>query len=252
MVDPAYAKAFYADGAFPQLRPRPGEIGFNELGYAQTAAISSKPEAARTATAGVQSWPEITDWVEGWKKDEALNRKFTTFILEESPKGAADGDVTQLLHEGESILQMLQRISAEISAQSNPQDNLQYFEKLNRLFRCGIAPTVQKSLFQGHGVRGYNVRIDSKETADWCGEASRPPVLITTTAQRSICIAALPKPSIPILASGRVRSCFFQAGLPAWRWNTVRPMHSTWYGTVSASIFFHGQANRMKKFPGGN
>ncbi|QOJ22312.1 MAG: hypothetical protein HRU78_00515 [Gammaproteobacteria bacterium] len=54
MVDPAYAKAFYADDAFPQLRPRPGEIGFSELGYVQTAAISSKPEAAQTATAGAQ------------------------------------------------------------------------------------------------------------------------------------------------------------------------------------------------------
>lgn len=33
MVDTDYAKAFYADDAFPQLRPRPGEIGFHELGY---------------------------------------------------------------------------------------------------------------------------------------------------------------------------------------------------------------------------
>lgn len=35
MVDPAYAKEFYADDAFPQLCPRPGEIGFSELGYDQ-------------------------------------------------------------------------------------------------------------------------------------------------------------------------------------------------------------------------
>lgn len=33
MVDPDYAKEFYADDAFPQLRPRLGEIGFHELGY---------------------------------------------------------------------------------------------------------------------------------------------------------------------------------------------------------------------------
>lgn len=173
MVDPAYAKEFYADNAFPQLRPRPGEIGYNELGYAQTAIISSKPEAAKTATAEVQSWPEITDWAEGWKKDAALQRKFTTFILEESPKGAEDGDVRQMRQDGESILQMLQRISAEISAQSNPQDNLKYFEKLNRLFRCGVAPTVENGLFQGHGERGYNVRADSQETNEWYGATTR-------------------------------------------------------------------------------
>jgi hypothetical protein len=173
MVDPAYAKEFYADNAFPQLRPRPGEIGYNELGYAQSTVISSKPETAKTVTADARSWPEITDWAEGWKKDAALQRKFTTFILEESPKGAEDGDVRQMRQDGESILQMLQRISAEISAQSNPQDNLKYFEKLNRLFRCGVAPTVENGLFQGHGERGYNVRADSQETAEWYGATTR-------------------------------------------------------------------------------
>jgi hypothetical protein len=173
MVDPAYAKAFYADDAFPQLRPRPGEIGFNELVYAQTASTACVSEGEKAAAAGVQHWPEITDWVDGWKQNEALKHKFTTFILEESPKGAEDGDVTQLLREGESILQMLQRVSAEISAQSNPQDNLKHFEKLNRLFRRGVAPTVENGLFQGHGARGFNIRIDSDETSDWYGETTR-------------------------------------------------------------------------------
>lgn len=79
----------------------------------------------------------------------------------------------QMRHDGESILQMLQRISAEISAQSNPQDNLKYFEKLNRLFRCGVAPTVENGLFQGHGERGYNVRADSQETGEWYGATTR-------------------------------------------------------------------------------
>jgi len=35
MVDTAYAKEFYADDAFFQLRPRKGESGYKELGYEQ-------------------------------------------------------------------------------------------------------------------------------------------------------------------------------------------------------------------------
>lgn len=47
MVDPNYAKEFYADDAFPQLRPRPGEIGFHELGYDSTteAKLLTKEKA---------------------------------------------------------------------------------------------------------------------------------------------------------------------------------------------------------------
>jgi hypothetical protein len=37
MVDPDFARACYADDAFPQLRPRPGETGFYELGYDRQA-----------------------------------------------------------------------------------------------------------------------------------------------------------------------------------------------------------------------
>ena len=33
MMDPTYAAEVYADDAFPQLRPRPGESGYTELGY---------------------------------------------------------------------------------------------------------------------------------------------------------------------------------------------------------------------------
>lgn len=172
MVDPAYAREFYADDAFPQLRPRSGEIGFKELGYDQVPT-SLVTESVKATTVTAQNWADISDWTEGWKRDEALKRKFTTFILEESPKGAEDSDVTKMLMDGESILQMLQRISTEISTQSNPQDHLKYFEKLNRLFRRGVAPTVEKGLFQGHGERGYNIRIDSKETTDWYGETVR-------------------------------------------------------------------------------
>ncbi len=173
MVDPAYAKEFYADDAFPQLRPRPGEIGFSELGYDQKTSVSMMSKTEKTATAVARSWSEISDWIDGWKHNEALKRKFTTFILEESPKGVEDGDVTEMLQEGESILQMLQRISGEISVQSNPQDNLKHFEKLNRLFRRGVAPAVENGLFQGHGAHGYNIRVDSNETTDWYGETNR-------------------------------------------------------------------------------
>jgi len=172
MIDPDYAKEFYADNAFPQLRPRPGEIGFHELGY---DSITTEHQKTDTATANAQTpdWPDVSDWAEGWKHNAVLSRKFTTFILEDSPKGAEDGDVAEMLMDGESILQMLQHISSEISSQSNPHDQLEHFEKLNRLFRRGIAPTVENGLFQGHGERGYNTRVDSAETNHWYGQETR-------------------------------------------------------------------------------
>ncbi len=172
MIDPAYAKEFYADDAFPQLRPRSGEIGFNELGY-DLESPTTHSKTVKTGDTHSKSWPVVTDWVKGWHQDETLKRKFTTFLLEDSPKEMQDGDVTELLMSGESILQMLQRISGEISAQSNPQDQLKYFDKLNRLFRRGIAPTVENGLFQGHGEKGYNTRLDSLETNDKYGEKIR-------------------------------------------------------------------------------
>ncbi len=172
MVDPDYAKEFYADDAFPQLRPRRGEIGFSELGYDQIAESTGIPPSASTAVS-TQRWPEVSDWVDGWKQNAALERKFTTFILEESPRGAEDENVADMRKEGESILQMLQRISHEISAQSNPDDQLKHFEKLHKLFRRGVAPTVKNGLFQGHGEQGYNIRLDSAETNEWYGQPVR-------------------------------------------------------------------------------
>ncbi|MDX8405951.1 MAG: hypothetical protein R8K50_07360 [Mariprofundus sp.] len=168
MVDPDYAKAFYDDDAFPQLRPRPGESGYVELGYDQSPAVTAHATATDT-----QPQKPPADWSEGWKTDAALTRKFTTLMLEDSPKGSADGDVKAMLHEGESVLQMLQRISGEISAQSNPSDQLRCFEQLNRLFRCGIAPGVENGLFQGHGEQGFNCRVDSAESRDWYGKDER-------------------------------------------------------------------------------
>ena len=157
MVDPAYASDFYADNAFPQLRPRDGETGFQELGY-------DKGETENNYTL-----PNAD--IDNWKSDAALQEKFTTFMLEDSPKG--DNNVTEMLAGGESILQMLQRISGDISAQSNAEDKLKHFDKLNRLFRCGVAPTIENGLFQGHGKNGYNVRLESQQTHDWYGEEQR-------------------------------------------------------------------------------
>ncbi|MCF6282083.1 MAG: hypothetical protein L3J28_07710 [Candidatus Polarisedimenticolaceae bacterium] len=153
MMDPAYAKQVYADDAFPQLRPRPGEMGYEMLGYGEA------PTAAKS---------EARDWVKGWREDEALKEKFTTLITEPSPQ-ASDGDVTEMRGDDESVLQMLQRISHDISAQTKHEDHLKHFEQLNRLFRSGVAPKVNSGLFQGGGKKGYNVRIDGREVRDWYG-----------------------------------------------------------------------------------
>ena len=149
MMDPAYATHIYS--AFPQLRPRPGEIGYKEQGYAQPAAAVAFDNANR------------------WQDDSALQKKFTTLTTASSPR-SDDGDIHELLHENESVLQMLKRISLDISEQANPEDRLGYFEPLHRLFRAGIAPTVKNGLFQGSGSKGYNVRIDGHEMRNWYGQ----------------------------------------------------------------------------------
>ena len=157
MMDPAYAERIYADAAFPQLRPRPGESGYTELGYDQPG------QAGQPAVAAAQQGQE------GWKSDVALKAKFTTLILESSPKTGDREQVTELLQEGESVLQMLQRISNEVSAQTRDEDRLEHFEKLNRLFRCGVAPTIKDGLFQRNKAGAFNTRIDGEEQRDWYG-----------------------------------------------------------------------------------
>ena len=167
MMDPAWAREIYADNAFPQLRPRAGESGYIELGYDKMAP-ARKPAPPAGAP---EQWPGVTDWVAGWQDHEDLREKFTTFILEESPKKSDADDVREMRREGESILQMLQRISGEISARTATDDQLKYFDKLHRLFRCGVAPQVVNGLFQGQGKKGYNCRVDGTEKRDWYGRA---------------------------------------------------------------------------------
>jgi hypothetical protein len=166
MMDPASAKEVYKDSAFPQLRPRPGESGYLELGYDQ---ITPARKTAPPPDGAPEQWPGIKDWAHGWQNNEALREKFTTFILEESPKKSDSSDVREMRHDGESILQMLQRISQEISAQTSMDDHLRHFDKLHRLFRCGVAPEVANGLFQGHGKKGYNCRVDGREQRHWYG-----------------------------------------------------------------------------------
>ncbi len=156
MMDPAYAEQVYADDAFPQLRPRPGEIGFKELGYESGPAVTTTER-------------QESNWLNGWRDDETLKQKFTTMITEPSTQ-SSDGDVREMLAEHESVLQMLQRISADISAQSKHEDHLKHFEQLHRLFRSGVAPKINNGLFQGSGKNGYNVRLDGSELHDWHGE----------------------------------------------------------------------------------
>lgn len=157
LMDPAYAQEVYADNAFPQLRPRPGECGYSELEFDHKVS-SQTPDAPPS----VVKYPQVTDWTCDWRHNDALRQKFTTFIAEPSPK-VEDGDVRDMLQEDESILQMLQRVSEEISAQTRSDDRLIHFEKLHRLFRSGVAPVVEEGLFKGHGTTGFNVRVDSNE-----------------------------------------------------------------------------------------
>lgn len=131
MMDPARAERIYA--AFPQLRPRAGEL--------------AAPQLMRNEN----------------------RRKFTTLLTGPSPRDD-DGDVNLLLRENETVLQMLKRISQEISAQTAAEDRLARFEPLHRLFRAGIAPGVENGLFNGSGARGCNVRLEGAQQRDWYGQ----------------------------------------------------------------------------------
>lgn len=156
MMDPAYARQIYADDAFPQLRPRVNETGFKELGYDTVPSV-------------VTTTDEQRDWLIGWRDDEKLKQKFTTLITESSTR-SDDGDVSVMLAEDESVLQMLQRINQDISAQSKHEDHLKHFEQLHKLFRSGVAPGVKDGLFQAQGNPGYNSRLNGNEAHDWYGE----------------------------------------------------------------------------------
>jgi hypothetical protein len=167
LIEASHAPRTYADNAFPYLRPHPGEMGYRELGYEKTA-----PPPAGTVTGTLcrrcEKLSRIEDWRMGWQEDRALRKKFTTLCMEPSPKDD-DGDVRELLHDGESILQMLQRIQSDIRAHAGHDDRLTHFEKLNRLFRCGIAPKVKEGLFQGIG-NGFNVRFSGLMQRMWYGK----------------------------------------------------------------------------------
>lgn len=141
MMSPAYADRVYAESAFPQLRPRAGEIGYHAEGFKKSNNV---PNAE-------------------------LQKKFTTLITGAS-SNADDTDVHELLLAGETVLQMLQRISAKISAQTNPADHLNFFEPLHQLFRSGVAPSVKNGLFQSAAGKGYNVRVEGRLQRDWYGE----------------------------------------------------------------------------------
>lgn len=149
MIDPALAKEAYADEAFGFLRPQPGESGYAELGHEDVRA----PVAVAVPAS--------------WKQDEALRRKFTTFTLEDSPNGSADGDISAELRNGESVLEMLARWQRETAKAVRHDDQLRHFEKYNRLFRRGIAPRVDAGMFRGQGPA--NARFDAPEEVDWYG-----------------------------------------------------------------------------------
>ena len=164
MIDTAFAAEAYADDAFPHLRPRQGESGYTALGYDRVPV----PPAQSVRIPAADGQTGVTDWVTGWQQDAGIREKFTTFCLEPSTKDD-DGDVRELLQPGESILQMLQRIQQEIADQSALDDHLRHFEKLNRLFRRGIAPRVVNGVFQGQG-NGFNTRFDAPEKLFWYGK----------------------------------------------------------------------------------
>jgi hypothetical protein len=155
MIDPAFAKDAYSDRAFPMLRPRSGESGYRELGCDQAAA----PAVQRTSQRD-SAFPAVSDWKDGWQADSSLRAKFTTFCLDEAGTG-------EPLRDGESILQMLQRVQKEISAATLLDDHLRRFETLHRLFRSGVPPTVVDGVFQGKGSPG---RFDAPEARDWYGQ----------------------------------------------------------------------------------
>lgn len=158
MMDPSYAKQIYADNAFPQLRPRHDEMGWDELGYDEFYKDKF----------GSPGYEDI-NWKEGWQSHPALKEKFTQFISEPSTNESDSLDLTTLRKEDESVLQMLQRLSKDISAQTKFEDHIQHFEVLNQLFRQGVAPRVENGVFRGKGENSFNADFNSPKSRDWYG-----------------------------------------------------------------------------------
>lgn len=150
LVDPDLARQVYADDAFPAYRPRLGEASFALLGYSPAPVVTCVPTPS------------------DWRADPRLQGKFTTLLLEPSPN--PDDRLEEVHAERrphESVLEMLQRFGGEIAAEPGPE-SLVWFDKLHRLFRCGVAPRVANGLFQPAGGAG-NSRIDCAPERLWEG-----------------------------------------------------------------------------------
>ena len=91
-------------------------------------------------------------------------------MITEPSTCSEDGDVRELLREDETVLQMLKRLSDDISAQTKHQDHLRHFEPLHQLFRSGIAPVIKDGLFRGRGKQGFNTQLTGRKKYDWYGE----------------------------------------------------------------------------------
>ncbi|SPD71826.1 conserved hypothetical protein [uncultured Desulfobacterium sp.] len=166
MIDTDHAKMAYADDAFPELRPHPGETGFSELGYDATSTFFKT--GVMNSSADNADPFAINDWANGWRKDKGLYQKFTTFVTEASTR-KEDPDIRRMLNDGESILQMIKRIKDEIDQTTKHDDRLKLFDNLNQIFRAGVAPRVQNGLFRGSGKRGYNTCLNGLPEREWYG-----------------------------------------------------------------------------------
>lgn len=150
MLDPDQSEQIYGLEGFHELRPRPGEMGYKKHDLPGNQSITvGKP-------------------LQNWREDTRLKNKFTTFIQEPSPI-ADDQNICKELAENESILEMLLRISNDISNQSRLEDSIGHFEKLNLLFRRGRAPAINNGRFTGAGEKGFNHRL-SGNASSWYGQ----------------------------------------------------------------------------------
>ncbi len=159
MLDPDRSEQIYGMEGFYELRPRPGERGY------QRHDVSGQPPAEKMSNAKGTQPITAQKLFDEWQENSRLKTKFTTFLHEPSPQ-PDDQDIHKELAENESILEMLQRISRDISKQSKSKDSLQHFEKFNLLFRRGRAPTINNGLFKGSGEEEFNHRL-SGTASSW-------------------------------------------------------------------------------------